>query len=63
MIRVAAEFAEVIFCAPLNIEQGRTKVAEVSKKWFRVADTYGVEVAEGQDPVGPASPPFFSPPS
>jgi len=26
-------------------------VAQVSKKWFRVADTYGVEVAEGQDPV------------
>src|SRR5262249_3789771 len=24
MIRVAAEFAEVIFCAPLNLEQGRT---------------------------------------
>jgi uncharacterized protein YxjI len=34
-----------------RIEQGRTKVAEVSKKWFRVADTYGVEVAEGQDPI------------
>ncbi|WP_256793573.1 LURP-one-related family protein [Terrabacter sp. Ter38] len=27
------------------------KVAEVSKKWFRVADTYGVEVADGQDAV------------
>jgi len=24
-------------------------VAEVSKKWFRVRDTYGVEVAPGQD--------------
>ena len=34
-----------------RITQGDTKVAEVSKKWFRVADTYGVEVAEGQDPV------------
>ena len=33
------------------IEDGRDKVAEVSKKWFRVADTYGVEVAPGQDPV------------
>ena len=33
------------------IEEGRAKVAEVSKKWFRVADTYGVEVAPGQDPV------------
>ena len=26
-----------------------TKVAEVSKKWFRVRDTYGVEVAAGQN--------------
>ena len=26
-------------------------IAQVSKKWFRVADTYGVEVAAGQDPV------------
>ena len=33
------------------IEDGGTAVAEVSKKWFRVADTYGVEVAPGQDPV------------
>ncbi|GAA1638693.1 LURP-one-related/scramblase family protein [Georgenia ruanii] len=30
---------------------GRTAVATVSKKWFRVADTYGVEIAPGQDPV------------
>jgi uncharacterized protein YxjI len=34
-----------------TIEDGRTKAAEVSKKWFRVADTYGVEVGPGQDPV------------
>ena len=33
------------------IEDGGTAVAEVSKKWFRVADTYGVEVAPGQDPA------------
>jgi uncharacterized protein YxjI len=26
-------------------------VATVSKKWFRVADSYGVEIEEGQDPV------------
>ena len=26
---------------------GRTTVATVSKKWFRVADTYGVEIAPG----------------
>ena len=30
---------------------GRTPVATVSKQWFRVADTYGVEIAPGQDPV------------
>ena len=30
-----------------TIEDGRTTVAKVSKKWFRVADTYGVEVAPG----------------
>jgi uncharacterized protein YxjI len=33
-----------------TIENGR-KAGEVSKKWFRVADTYGVEVEPGQDPV------------
>ena len=25
------------------------KVAEVGKRWFRVRDTYGIEVAPGQD--------------
>jgi uncharacterized protein YxjI len=32
-----------------TIGEGRDKVAEVSRKWFRVRDTYGVEVAPGQD--------------
>jgi uncharacterized protein YxjI len=32
-----------------SIEKGRNSVAQVSKKWFRVRDTYGVEVAPGQD--------------
>ena len=32
-----------------EISQGGTKVAEVSKKWFRVRDTYGVEVTPGQN--------------
>jgi len=32
-----------------KIEAGREKVAEVSKKWFRIRDTYGVEVSPGQD--------------
>ena len=30
---------------------GDTTVASVSKKWFRVADTYGVEIESTQDPV------------
>ena len=34
-----------------EIGDGDRKVAEVSKKWFRVADTYGVQVAPGQDDV------------
>lgn len=27
------------------------QVAEVSKRWFRVPDTYGVEIAPGQHDV------------
>ena len=34
-----------------EIKAGRDKVAEVSKKWFRVRDTYGVEVAPDQEAV------------
>jgi uncharacterized protein YxjI len=34
-----------------QMEAGGHKVAEVSKKWFRVADTYGVEIAPGQNDV------------
>jgi uncharacterized protein YxjI len=32
-----------------NIGEGRDKIAEVSKKWFRIADTYGVQVEQGQN--------------
>jgi uncharacterized protein YxjI len=32
-----------------EIERDGDKVAEVSKRWFRVRDTYGIEVAPGQD--------------
>lgn len=32
-----------------TIGEGRNKVAEASKKWFRVRDSYGVEIEEGQD--------------
>lgn len=32
-----------------RIEQGRQMIATISKSWFRVRDTYGVEIAPGQD--------------
>ena len=32
-----------------KIERGRDKIAEVSKKWFRARDMYGVEVDDSQD--------------
>ena len=32
-----------------EIEADGRKIAEVSKKWFRVRDTYGVEVAPGEN--------------
>ncbi|MGA8044748.1 MAG: LURP-one-related family protein [Dermatophilaceae bacterium] len=32
-----------------EIERDGQKVAEVSKKWFRVRDTYGIQLAQGQD--------------
>lgn len=34
-----------------TFEQGGRKVAEVSKKWFRIADSYGVEIAPGQNDI------------
>jgi len=34
-----------------EITDGRRKIAQVSKKWFRVRDTYGVEVAPDQEDV------------
>ncbi len=34
-----------------DIKQGRRKVAEVSKKWFSITDTYGVEIEPGQDDI------------
>ena len=34
-----------------TIGEERTKVAEVSKKWFRLRDTYGVEIEPGQDDI------------
>jgi uncharacterized protein YxjI len=34
-----------------TIERDGTKTAEVSKRWFRARDTYGVEVAPGENDV------------
>lgn len=34
-----------------TIKQGRDKVAEISKKWFRLTDTYGVEIDSGQNDI------------
>ena len=34
-----------------TIEAGRNKIAEVSKRWFRLTDVYGVEVEPGQNDV------------
>jgi len=34
-----------------TIGEGRDKVAEVSKKWFRVRDSYGVAIDPGQDDI------------
>jgi uncharacterized protein YxjI len=34
-----------------TIERDGDKVAEVSKRWFRVRDTYGVEVSPGENDV------------
>ena len=32
-----------------KIERGGRRVAEVSKRWFRIRDTYGIEVAPGEE--------------
>ena len=34
-----------------TIERDGDKVAEISKRWFRVRDTYGVEVAPGEQDI------------
>jgi len=40
-----------IFDHEYTIKQGWSKVAEISKKWFRLTDTYGVEIDEGQNDI------------
>ena len=32
-----------------KIEREGDQVAEISKRWFRIRDTYGIEIAPGQD--------------
>jgi uncharacterized protein YxjI len=32
-----------------EIERDGDTVATISKRWFRVRDTYGVEISEGED--------------
>ncbi len=32
-----------------KVERDGEQVAEVSKRWFRVRETYGVEIAPGED--------------
>lgn len=34
-----------------EFRRGRDKIGEVSKKWFRIADTYGVEISSGEDEI------------
>lgn len=34
-----------------SIGEGRDKIAEVSKKWFRIRDTYGVQIEPGQNEI------------
>jgi len=34
-----------------SIGEGRDKIAEVSKKWFRIRDTYGVQIEQGQNDI------------
>jgi uncharacterized protein YxjI len=34
-----------------DIGEGRDKIAEISKKWFRIRDTYGVQIEPGQNDI------------
>ena len=40
-----------IFEHEYEIHDGRSRVAEISKKWFHVADTYGVDIAPDVDDI------------
>ncbi len=34
-----------------TLAAGRNKIAEISKRWFRMADVYGVEIEPGQNDI------------
>ncbi len=34
-----------------SIKQGHNQIAEISKKWLSLTDTYGVEIASGQNDI------------
>jgi uncharacterized protein YxjI len=34
-----------------EIREGRRKVAEISKRWFQLADSYGVDIVPGADHI------------
>ncbi len=34
-----------------SIGEGRDKIAEISKKWFRIRDSYGVQIEPGQNDI------------
>jgi uncharacterized protein YxjI len=40
-----------IFDHEYTIKQGWNKVAEVSKAWFSLTDTYGIEIDDGQNDI------------
>lgn len=40
-----------IFDHEYEFFRGRDKIGEVSKKWFRISDVYGVEISQGEDEI------------
>jgi uncharacterized protein YxjI len=45
------EVESTIFDHEYEVHEGRRKMAEVSKKWFPVADTYGVDIVSRVDDI------------
>jgi uncharacterized protein YxjI len=50
-LRVRSTLIFEILAHEYKFEQGGRRVAEVSQKWFRVRDSYGVEIEPGQDDI------------